>query len=158
MRAGGVAGRADAAQHPSRPDPSVAHPDVGQVRVEEDHPVGADADDLAVAGDPAGGDDAAVGDRVDLGAIAGADVDPGVEAAPAPAVAGRDRTADRTDPALRLVRPPVRLTAGTVPGTVGADRDGAQHRSMRGGRCAGTGRGRAVLPAYRGRDDTGDGE
>src|SRR5438445_7137010 len=94
MWAGGEAGRADPAEQGAGPDETVAVQDPRQVRVVEHQTVRAHADRLAVAGDPAGGHDAAARDGANRRAVPRADVDPGVEAAPAAAVPGGHR-ADR---------------------------------------------------------------
>src|SRR3954471_2446808 len=63
VRAGGETGRADPAEHCAGADDAVAVQDPRQVRVVEDQPVCPHADRLAVASDPAGGQDAAARDR-----------------------------------------------------------------------------------------------
>src|SRR5437764_5831297 len=57
--AGRETGRADPAEHGAGADDAVAVQDPRQMRVVEHQPMRANADRLAVAGDPAGGHDAA---------------------------------------------------------------------------------------------------
>src|SRR3954470_21186343 len=73
--AGRETGRADPAEECAGADDAVAVQDPRQVRVVEHQPLRAHADRLAVAGDPAGGQDPAGSDRAHGGPIPRADVD-----------------------------------------------------------------------------------
>src|SRR4051794_17816268 len=103
--AGGEAGRPDPADQAPGADDAVAAQDPRQVRVVEDQAVCAHADRLAVAGDPAGGQDAAARDGTDGRSVPCADVDAGVEAAPPAPVAGRHRSDRGAHPQVALARP-----------------------------------------------------